>query len=97
MIHLILHWLGVDNVSGPAYAWYSGAGSDIGELAIVGALLGVLRKHNCHVHGCWRVGRHQVEGTPFIVCHRHRPGGPVTAADVRKRYHLHLGSKPGRG
>jgi hypothetical protein len=92
-----LHTFGIDDTSGRWYAFWSGAGSDIGELAIIGALLGLLRKHNCHVHRCWRVGRHPVEGTPFTVCRHHDPGGPVTAADVRKKYHLYLGGKPGRG
>lgn len=65
----LLHVLGVDNVSGPAYAWWSGAGADMGELALLGAVLGMFRKHNCHSKGCWRVGRHVVNGTPW--CNRH--------------------------
>lgn len=67
--HLIAHWLGMDNESGPIYAFWSGFGSDISELAIVGAVLGGYRKHNCHSKGCWRIGRHVVDGTPW--CDRH--------------------------
>ena len=69
MLHLILHWLGVDNASGTSYLAWSGVGTDVGELAIVGALFGMLRKHNCHQRHCWRIGRHVVDGTPW--CNKH--------------------------
>ena len=80
----LLHWLGIDTASGPWYAFWSGFGSDLGELAVVGALLNVARRHNCHVHGCWRVGRHQVEGTPHVVCRRHHPDGPLRHDELMK-------------
>jgi hypothetical protein len=73
----LLHFLGVDTETGHAYAWWSGAGSDIGELAIIGGLAAMLRKHQCHQKGCIRIGRHTVDGTPW--CNRHhqaqRDGG----------------------
>jgi hypothetical protein len=78
----LLHFLGIDNVSGAAYAWWSGAGSDISELAVVGAILGLLRKHNCAVRHCWRIGRHVVPGTDHACCARHAPGGAPTHDDV---------------
>jgi len=77
----LLHVLGVDNVSGRWYGFWSGFGSDIGELAIVGGLLALVRKHNCEVHGCWRLGRHATAGG-HLVCRRHNPAGPVTAEQV---------------
>lgn len=52
--------------TGRWYNFWSGSGSDIGELAIVGALL---RHVNCHESGCWRLGHH-INGT--LVCKRHR-------------------------
>ncbi len=78
----LLHVLGVTDVSGRWYGWWSGAGSDIGEIAIVGGLINVARRHNCHVHNCWRVGRHQVTGTTFTVCRKHHPDGHLRAQDV---------------
>lgn len=71
----LLHFLGVDNVSGRWYGWWSGAGSDLGELAIVGGLAAMVRRHNCHVGRCWRIGRLPIEGTPYLVCTRHHPEG----------------------
>jgi len=69
----LLHWLAVHtgtvNESGPYYGFWSGFGSDLGEVAIVGGLLTMVRKHNCHQRHCWRIGRHLVDGTPW--CNRH--------------------------
>jgi len=63
---IILRALGIDDVSGPWYAFWSGFGSDLGELAIVGA---IIRHVNCHQKGCWRLGHHH---TGTVSCHRHR-------------------------
>jgi hypothetical protein len=65
MIHWLYVHLGISG-SGPYYGFWSGFGSDIGELAIVG---GIWKMVNCHERGCWRVGHH-VEGR--VVCHKHR-------------------------
>jgi len=72
------HFLGMDNLSGAHYGFWSGAGSDISELAILGFVYGMVRKHNCHSRGCWRIGRHLVDGTPW--CNRHHE----TAREVTK-------------
>ena len=66
MIHF-LDFIGLTSTN-KMYNFWSGFGSDIGELAIVGALY---RHVNCHEKGCWRLG-HNVNGT--IVCHQHRKG-----------------------
>jgi hypothetical protein len=66
-------------------AWYnfwSGFGADIGELAFVGAVVGLYRKHNCHVHGCWRIAKQQVVGTSWVVCHHHHPEGRPSAEQI---------------
>lgn len=51
------HILGIDDVSGRWYAFWSGAGADLSELAIVGALIGfggrLFRRHilpHLHLH-----------------------------------------------
>jgi hypothetical protein len=87
---------GLDNLSGPWYGFWSGAGSDLTELAIIGGLISLARRHNCHVKGCWRIGRHKVEGTEFITCAKHHPtvpdGGP-SSDEVRRAYES---ARPGR-
>ena len=67
----LLHALGIDTTTGPAYAFWSGTGSDLGELAIIGGMITLVRKHNCHERRCWRVGRHVVDGTPWCNHHHH--------------------------
>jgi hypothetical protein len=74
--HGIGHVIGADQ--GSWYGFWSGLGNDLGEIAFIGAALGVYRKHNCHVHGCWRIAKQQVDGTSWIVCHKHHPDGKPT-------------------
>jgi hypothetical protein len=47
--HWFLHFFGLDSASGTAYLAWSGALSDLGELAIIGGLITVYRKHVCEV------------------------------------------------
>lgn len=77
----ILHITGADNVSGEWYGFWSGFGSDISEFALFGALLGLLRKHNCEVQRCWRIGRHRTNAG-HMVCRRHHPDNALTHTDV---------------
>lgn len=87
MWHGVLHFLGIDNPAGPWYAWWSGAGSDLGEIVLVGGFWAGIRRLNCHEHRCWRVGRHKVEGTPFVVCRKHHP-------DIDHTKPLHVAEHP---
>jgi hypothetical protein len=87
--HQVLEFFGVIGESGKGYGFWSGVGSDIGELAIVGALAGLVRQRNCHVDRCWRLGRHPVEGTPHTVCRRHHPDGPLTHARLLELHGAH--------
>lgn len=78
-MHWLVHLLGLDDPSGHWYMWWSGPGSDLGELAILGALFSLYRRHTCHVNSprfCWRPGTHPVPGTPFRTCARHHPAVP---------------------
>lgn len=58
-------------------AFWGGIGSCLGEFAILGVLW---RKVNCHAKGCYRVGLHHVDGTPYITCKKHHPVHPGTAS-----------------
>lgn len=94
-MHWLAHFLGftAGDGNGSPYLFWSGAGSD---LAYLGFLYALLRHVNCHQPRCLRVGRLPVDGTPFKVCRRHHPAPPQRET-IRKRYHLHLGERPGRG
>ena len=89
-MHLISqfwHWLlNVTGTNIPTngskwYNFWSGFGSDLGEVVIIGSLIGLYKHHNCPVKGCWRIGRHQVDGTPYKTCHKH------ATVEVHKRLH----------
>ena len=71
--HWLLNFTGTNIPEGGSkwYNFWSGFGSDLGELVIIGSLVGLYKHHNCHVKGCWRIGRHPVDGTPYITCHKH--------------------------
>lgn len=64
------HILGLDDAGGGWYLFWSGFAADLGMFAAIAAYL---RKHNCHQHRCWRIGRHPIDGTPFVVCRKHHP------------------------
>lgn len=89
----LLHVLGLDSASGTAYLAWSGALSDLGELAIIGGLIGIYRKHNCHVRRCPRLGRFPVEGTAFVVCRHHHPDGAPSHHDVLRLHARHQSQK----
>jgi hypothetical protein len=75
----ILHFFGIEPRSpSTAYNFWSGSGSDIGELAIIGAILGTYHRHNCHAKGCWRIARQQIHGTTLLVCRKHHPDDAPT-------------------
>lgn len=81
----LLHWLAVHtgtiNEGGPYYGFWSGFGSDLGEVTLIAALLGMLRQHNCEVKGCPRLGRH-LTAAGHRVCRRHHPDGAPTHQQV---------------
>lgn len=69
-----MHWLwrllGLTNASGWQYLWWSGFAADI---PIFGMSWTLYRRHNCHTPGCWRIARHRIDGTNYVVCARHHP------------------------
>ncbi len=83
------------------YQFWSGIGSDLGEVAIIGGLITIVRHLNCHARGCWRLGGHQVVGTPFRTCrkhHPHVPEGGATAEQIAAAGHRasQAGTMPGQ-
>jgi hypothetical protein len=85
----VQHWLALYTGTlhgGPDlyYNFWSGFGSDLGEATLISAVgVGVyagVRKVNCHSKGCWRIGHHPLEGTPYILCRHHHPDVPRNGA-----------------
>lgn len=86
---VVRHWLALHTGTlhgGPDlyYNFWSGFGSDLGEATIISAVgIGVytgVRKVNCHTKGCWRIGHHPLDGTPYILCRHHHPYVPTKGA-----------------
>ncbi len=68
---------GTINESGPYYGFWSGFGSDLEEFGILGGIAAgvyqLVKKHNCHEPGCWRVGQYPAADGQFMLCYRHHP------------------------
>ena len=85
IVNWLIHFIGADY--GARYGtwvpenFWAGFGSDLGEIAIIGGLIAVVRKHNCEVKGCFRLGRHQT-AAGHHVCRRHHPDDHLTAERV---------------
>jgi hypothetical protein len=82
------------------YNFWSGFGSDLGEATLIGSVsLGVytgVRKVNCHVKGCWRIGHHPLEGTPYTLCkthHPHVPAGGASHGHILEQYRRHIAAR----
>lgn len=58
------------------------------EITILGGIVAMYRKYNCHEPKCWRIGRHPVEGTPYITCRKHHPKVPtkLQQGDITKAF-----------
>lgn len=63
------------------YNWWSGPGSDLGELTLITAVLTpaiiAARHRNCATRGCWRMTNQLIEDDRSHVkyhrCHKHHP------------------------
>ena len=78
---LVGYWLqvhtGTINEAGPYYGFWSGFGSDLEEFGILGgisaAIYQLVKKHNCHEPGCWRIGQYPAADGQFMLCYSHHP------------------------
>lgn len=78
MIFVHIWWwlqkfFGASNTAGVAYGFWSGSVSDIGEVVLLGALIGVYKHHNCAIPRCPRIAhkKFEVKETHQYTCHHH--------------------------
>lgn len=75
MTHWFLHFFGIEpRQTSTAYNFWSGFGSDLGEVTLIGVFVAGARHVNCHEKGCWRLGPHvqvDAEGHHIRRCHKH--------------------------
>jgi len=93
MVHLcqwFWNWFAVHtgtyNESGPYYGFFSGFGSDIGEITLIGLVLNWYRIHKCV--SCFRLSKHDVKGTHYATCHVHLPDHDKIRAEHKKKFPL---------
>lgn len=86
--HGMAHFFGVDTQQSQNYDFVSGVGpmiiTALGYLGIVSTLL---HHFNCHVTGCWNVGRFTVADGQYKVCRSHHPDKLVR---LGKLTHTHI-------
>jgi len=68
---LLLHLLGIDTQQSYFYDFWSGFAT---QLSVITAGVVYYKRHNCHVHLCPRIGKHQVGH--YTVCSKHHPDVP---------------------
>ena len=61
---------------------YNFVSGPLADITLLGGAYAILRRHNCGVKGCLRIGRHPVAGTDHIVCRKHHPHDSPTAEQV---------------
>lgn len=76
------HALGTDG--GAFYRFYSGFGTAIGSITLLGGLATFFQTRRCQVDGCTAVGKRTVPGTDWKVCPGHHPDGPLTQEKIER-------------
>jgi hypothetical protein len=65
-----IHFWGIDTQQSDNYDFMSGPGPVwVSALGLSTIITGMAHHVNCHEPGCWRIGKHKVDGTPW--CNRH--------------------------
>ena len=93
----LAHWLGLDNVAGRIYAFWSGSGSVVIPpfLSALIILAAFWWHHQCTVHGCyWYARRTTAAGER--ACWKHHPHKKRTAGDIRAAHHAAIAPGSGR-
>lgn len=91
----IEHLTGMHNESGPNYAFFSSWGPGISTITLMGGIYGLYRAHQCHTDGCKWIGKYNVEGTPYRVCHRCHPLVPSGGASKEHIHAVHKAAQMG--
>jgi hypothetical protein len=69
----VLHFLGWDGQTSDNYAAWSGSVPAVFTLVGLSTIIsGIWHGLNCHEPGCWRYGRHKVDGTPWCNVHHEK-------------------------
>jgi hypothetical protein len=96
----VLHWLQaafdtylLHPLHANGYQWWSGAGSDLSELAMVGAAFGAWRHVNCAAPWCLRLGKHRTADGQHRLCRKHHPDLPDGRMSLEQIHARHAVAK----
>lgn len=84
-----LFWYFGVSGTGSHYGFFSGPGSDLGELAIIGGVYAGLRRINCPITGCWKIGLHHT-AAGHRVCRKHHPDDELTVEQAHAAHYAAL-------
>ena len=74
---------------------YNFISGPLADITLLGGAYAIVRRHNCHAKGCWRIGRHKVPGTDYIVCRKHHPHDTPSAEQILAEHRaFELGADP---
>ncbi len=78
--------------NGSHYLFWSGSGSDIAELVLIGGLAHVYYRFTCHEPGCWWPG-HLMADRHTRSCWHHNPDGRPRRGHVQRRHDQHMAAQ----
>jgi hypothetical protein len=79
----VTHLLDWFMLQGRGYQFWSGFGSDFGEITLVFGVYLIWRRHVCHVKGCPRIIWKDHNG--HALCRKHHPDSPPKAEDLTRK------------
>lgn len=68
---------------------YNFISGPLADVTLIGGAYAIVRRHNCHAKRCWRIGRHAVAGTTYVVCRKHHPDETPTAEEILAAHAAH--------
>jgi hypothetical protein len=77
---------------GNAYQWWSGPGSDLGEVTLIGLLIAAYRHINCEAPRCPRRGPYKT-ADGHKLCRKHHPDLPDHRLSLREIHFRHHKAK----
>jgi hypothetical protein len=75
-----------------SYNFWSGSGSDISEITLLGIAIAGWKHVNCAAPWCFRIGRHPTADGLHKLCRRHHPDLPnrrLSLQEIHDRHRAH--------
>lgn len=80
---------------GNGYQLWSGAGSDLGEITMIGLAVAAFKHWNCEAPRCLRHGKHPTADGQHHLCRKHHPDLPNRRLSLAEIHLRHARAKDG--